>query len=47
MTSGVQEVKWVQSVLNDLDFDTKTVEVYCDNQSAIKLVNNPVKHGQT
>jgi hypothetical protein len=39
---GTKEALWLRTLLRDLDQDVATVKMYVDNQSAIKLLKNPV-----
>ena len=47
-TMATQECMWIIQLLQDLyqslDY---TVELYCDNQSAIKIAKNHIFHGKT
>uniref|UniRef100_A0A803PK78 Reverse transcriptase Ty1/copia-type domain-containing protein n=1 Tax=Cannabis sativa TaxID=3483 RepID=A0A803PK78_CANSA len=43
-----EEVTWVQYLLNDLQIPQKAPAfIYCDNQSAIHIANNPTFHKRT
>jgi hypothetical protein len=33
--------------LNDFEIKFKKVSLLCDNESAVKLINNPVQHART
>jgi uncharacterized beta-barrel protein YwiB (DUF1934 family) len=37
----------MKSTLNDFGIKFKKVSLLCDNESAIKLTNNPVQHART
>jgi ribonuclease HI len=39
---AVKEALWLRNLLVDLDLDGGTVKIFADNQSAIKLLKNPV-----
>ena len=39
---ATKEALWLRTLLQDLDQDVATVKMYVDNQSAIKLLKNPV-----
>ena len=39
---AVKEALWVRTLMRDLALDTGTVEIMADNQSAIKLLKNPI-----
>jgi hypothetical protein len=44
----VSEVKWLILILEELGFVVnKPIIVYCDNQSAISISENDVKHDRT
>lgn len=38
---------WLLNLLNDLDIFQKQVNIYCDSQSTIELVNNQVYYSKT
>jgi hypothetical protein len=40
--SAVKEALWIRKLLESLSITTPTVDIYCDNQSAIKLLRNPI-----
>lgn len=40
--TAVKEALWLRKLCNSLDIPTTTVKIYCDNQSAIKLLRNPI-----
>ena len=39
---AAKEALWLRKLLGDLGFTVPTVTIFADNQSAIKLANNPV-----
>ena len=43
----VVEVLWMKATLSDFGIKFKKVPLLCDNESAIKLTNNPVQHART
>jgi hypothetical protein len=44
----VKEVKWTKQILNELQYEVETpINVYIDNQSAIKIGENDVEHDRT
>jgi transposase InsO family protein len=48
ISAAVQEVTWVNSLLNELSFpQTCPSQVYCDNQAAIYICNNDTLHART
>lgn len=48
MVHGVCELLWVKRVLKDLGINVKgTMELFCDNQAAVKIASNPVQHDRT
>lgn len=44
---GTQEALWLRSVLSDLNDTDEAIEINVDNQSAIKIANNPEYHKRT
>ncbi|KAH9806487.1 hypothetical protein KPL71_002780 [Citrus sinensis] len=46
-TEAVKEATWLKGLLNELWLNQKTVQVFCDNQSAIHLVKNQMYHERT
>lgn len=44
---SAKEILWLQQLLLDLGESFEYVTLYVDNQSAIKLINNPVYHKRT
>jgi hypothetical protein len=48
MASGLCELMWLRILLMELGlFDNTPLQLYCDNQATIRLVNNPVHHDRT
>jgi hypothetical protein len=48
MASGVCELIWLKLLLRELHlYNGAPLQLYCDNQAAIKIVNNPVYHDRT
>ncbi|KAM1065823.1 hypothetical protein TB2_020907 [Malus domestica] len=48
MTHGICELLWLQILLTKIGFKPKGFMVlYCDNQSAQEIANNPVHHDRT
>ena len=41
------QVLWMKATLSDFGIKFKKVPLICDNESAIKLTNNPVQHART
>ena len=41
------QIIWIKATLNDFEIKFKKVPLLCDNESAIKLTNNPVQHART
>ena len=41
------QLLWMKATLNDFGIKFKKVPLLCDNESAIKLTNNPVQHART
>jgi hypothetical protein len=47
-TAAVNQVLWLRKILADLNLEqTKSTEVFVDNQAAIAISHNPVFHGKT
>ena len=40
--SAVKEGVWLRKLFYSLDIPISTIDIYCDNQSAIKLLKNPI-----
>nr|GEW34833.1 retrovirus-related Pol polyprotein from transposon TNT 1-94 [Tanacetum cinerariifolium] len=48
MVHGICELLWIRRILRDLGIElTKPVKLYCDNESAVKIANNPIQHDRT
>ena len=41
------QLLWMKATLSDFGIKFKQVTLLCDNESAIKLTNNPVQHART
>jgi hypothetical protein len=41
------QLLWIKATLNDFGIKFKQVPLLCDNESAVKLTNNPVQHSRT
>jgi hypothetical protein len=41
------QILWMKATLNDFGIKFKQVSLLCDNESAIKLTNNPVQYART
>ena len=41
------QILWMKATLSDFEIKFKKVPLLCDNESAIKLTNNPVQHART
>ena len=41
------QILWMKATLNDFGIKLKKVPLPCDNESAIKLTNNPIQHART
>ena len=41
------QLLWMKQTLKDYGIHLKQVPLYCDNESAIKIANNPVQHSKT
>jgi hypothetical protein len=40
------QILWMKATLNDFGIKFKKVSLLCDNESAIKLTNNPIQHAR-
>ena len=48
MAHGICEGIWLRRLLKELKIsDEETMRIFCDNQSAISIVKNPVQHDRT
>jgi hypothetical protein len=41
------QILWMKATLKDFGINFKNMPLLCDNESAVKLTNNPVKHQRT
>jgi len=41
------QLLWMKQTLKDYGINLKQVPLFCDNESAIKIANNPVQHSKT
>ena len=46
-TNCCAQLLWMKQTLRDFGCDFKRIPLLCDNESAIKLANNPVQHSTT
>ena len=46
-SSCCAQLLWMKATLNDFGIKFKKVPLQCDNESAVKLTNNPVQHWRT
>jgi hypothetical protein len=47
VSSCCTKILWMKATLNDFGIKFKQVSLLCDNESAIKLTNNPVQYART
>ncbi|KAJ9539519.1 hypothetical protein OSB04_032252 [Centaurea solstitialis] len=48
MVHGVCELIWIKRILRDLGVSqSNSMKLYCDNEAAVKIANNPVQHDRT
>jgi len=47
LTEAVKEAVWLKGLLKEFGYDQKSVEIFCDSQSAIALSKNNVHHERT
>ena len=43
-TEAIKEAIWLKGLAREMGFDTSNITVYCDNQSALHLMKNPMFH---
>ena len=43
-TEAVKEAIWLKGLASEIGFDSEDVTVFCDNQSALHLIKNPIFH---
>ena len=46
-THASKEALWLKRFVSELGWEQQTVQVFCDNQSALKLMKNPTYHART
>jgi hypothetical protein len=46
-SSCCAQILWMKAILNDFGIKFKQVPLLCDNESVMKLTNNPVQHVRT
>ena len=46
-TGSCAQLLWIKATLSDFGIKFKNVLLLCDNESAIKLTNNPVQNART
>ncbi|CAA7062683.1 unnamed protein product [Microthlaspi erraticum] len=47
LTEAVKEAVWLKGLMKEFGYDQKSVEIFCDSQSAIALSKNNVHHERT
>jgi len=47
LTEAVKEAVWLKGLLKEFGYNQKSVEIFCDSQSAIALSKNNVHHERT
>ena len=47
LTEAVKEAVWMKGLLKEFGYEQKSVEIFCDSQSAIALSKNNVHHERT
>ena len=48
IAKGIIEILWLQKLLDELGFSqTKPCKLYCDNEAATWILENPVQHDRT
>ena len=43
-TEAMKEALWLKGLTNELGFNSDDITLYCDNQSALHLMKNPMFH---
>ena len=46
LVEAAKEAVWLRRFIRELGFPEQTVPLFCDNQSAISLIRNPVLHSR-
>ena len=46
-THASKEALWLKRFVSDLGWEQSTVRIFCDNQSALKMMKNPTYHART
>jgi hypothetical protein len=41
------QLLWMRQTLRDYDYKLSKVPLLCDNESAIRMADNPIEHGRT
>jgi ribonuclease HI len=44
--AAIKEGLWLRKLLNDLQLGSGAIKIYADNQSAIKILHNPIMTGR-
>jgi len=47
MANATSEVVWIHNLLLSLGVSVLTIQLYCYNQAAVHIANNPVFHERT
>ncbi|GJU03179.1 hypothetical protein Tco_1113517 [Tanacetum coccineum] len=47
LSASCSQVMWMRTQLKDYDFNYNKIPLYCDSQSAIAILCNPVQHSHT
>ncbi|XP_074351987.1 secreted RxLR effector protein 161-like [Apium graveolens] len=48
MVKGICELLWLKRLMGELGFSSQSpMQLFCDNQSVIKIAKNPVQHDRT
>ena len=47
VANAAKQVLWIQQLLSDIGINQTKTPLYCDNQAALALTKNPIKHQKT
>ena len=45
-SSGCTKLIWMKNMFKDYDVSREVLTLYCDNLSAINILNNPIQHSR-
>lgn len=47
VASCTSQIIWIQSQLRDYGISMRKILLYCDSESVIRIIHNPVQHSKT